>query len=87
MTNQELDLFTGEIVTGEIVHPNLITEREGTAGLWELAVICWDGDGIEDYGLTYETPITDDVLGWLEDEAVGELLTAIAALPVRGVAS
>lgn len=44
-------------------------------GLWELAVIGPDGD------LAYDTPITNDVLGWLSDDQVAETLDAIAALP------
>ena len=52
----------------------------GTEGLWELGVIVWDGD---DYRLTYETPITDDVLGRLGEGDVAEKLQEIAALPER----
>lgn len=47
----------------------------------ELAVIRYDGDGVDDYGLTYDTPITDDVLGHLSDDEVGPILDSIAALP------
>ena len=52
----------------------------GSQGLWELGVIAWDGD---EYGLTYETPITDDVLGYLGEGDVAEKLQEIAALPGR----
>lgn len=44
------------------------------AGLYELAVLDADGH------LTYETPITDDVLGYLTEAEVADALTAIAAL-------
>jgi hypothetical protein len=46
------------------------------AGLWELAVR---------HGgrLVYDTPITDDVLGRLSDDAVTAALNEIAALPAR----
>jgi hypothetical protein len=44
-------------------------------GLWELAVIGQDGH------LTYDTPITDDVIGWLDETAVASLLEQIEALP------
>ena len=44
-------------------------------GLWELAVIGTDGR------LAYDTPITDDVIGWLTEERVSELLADIEALP------
>ena len=47
----------------------------GDDGLWELAVL--DRDGY----LTYDTPITDDVIGWLTEDAVEEKLTAISKLP------
>lgn len=43
-------------------------------GLWELAVTDENGK------LTYDTPITDDVIGHLDDDAVHDLLAAIAHL-------
>ena len=49
-------------------------------GLYELAVLGPQG------GLTYETPITDDVLGWLTEAEVAETLDKIAALPKGGAA-
>lgn len=48
------------------------------AGLWELAVIRWSGDA---YELTYDTPITDDVLGHLSEDEVQGLLRSIRDLP------
>lgn len=50
----------------------------GNDGLSELAVIRWRGKN--DFDLTYETPITDDVIGWLDDDAVEELVKKIEAL-------
>lgn len=47
-------------------------------GLWELAVIEWDK---EDFELTYETEITNDVLGYLSDNDVMEILEKIESLP------
>jgi len=47
----------------------------------ELAVIIWTSDS--DYSITYDTPITDDVLGHLTPETLEEALTAIEALPFR----
>ena len=47
----------------------------GEEGLWELGVLGKDGH------LTYETPITDDVEGYLTESAVDNLLERIAALP------
>lgn len=49
----------------------------GDDGLWELGVVVFDGD---DWHLTYDTPITDDVIGWLDPEGVAGLLIRIAAL-------
>jgi hypothetical protein len=46
-------------------------------GLWELGVIEFTGDK---WGLTYDTVITDDVLGHLSDEDVSELLIKIEQL-------
>lgn len=43
-------------------------------GLYELAVL--DSDG----RLTYDTPIADDVLGFLTEEDVEEILAKIEAL-------
>lgn len=51
------------------------------AGLWELAVIEWGEDGgKDDYAITYSTPLTDDVIGYLADDDVQELLTKIKNL-------
>ncbi len=49
----------------------------GDEGQYELAVIRWDGDG---WSLDYDTPITDDVLGYLDEDEVQTHLEAIAAL-------
>jgi hypothetical protein len=49
----------------------------GPAGLYELAVITADGE------LVYDTPITDDVLGWLSEDSVTKALAEIEALPQR----
>ena len=49
------------------------------SGLWELAVI----KGSEkDWGLDFDTPITDGVTGYLNDEDVEELLEKIEGLEV-----
>lgn len=48
-------------------------------GLWELAVIRFTG--ADDWEITYDTPITDDVVGWLTDEQVQEHLRLIRDLP------
>jgi len=46
----------------------------GKDGLYELAVLDKNGD------LTYETPITNDVLGYLEPEEVTEIMTKVQSL-------
>jgi len=47
----------------------------GNDGLWELAVLDDEGD------LCYDTPITDDVLGYLTEDDVDEILDRIEELP------
>lgn len=47
-------------------------------GLWELAVLKFEGF---EWYLTYDTEITDDVIGYLEPEDVDALLERIKALP------
>lgn len=46
-------------------------------GLFELAVLKFDGTT---FGLTYDTPITSDVLGWLSPERVAAVLVKIKNL-------
>lgn len=49
----------------------------GLDGLWELAVIKFSG---EDYEIDYTTYITDDVIGYLSETDVDDLLTKIELL-------
>lgn len=50
----------------------------GKEGLFELAVL----KGTEkNYDLCYDTPITNDVIGWLESEEVDALIKQVKALP------
>lgn len=48
----------------------------GPQGLYEIAVL--DGQGI-----TYDTPVTSDVLGYLSEEDVEKTLADIEALPIK----
>ena len=57
----------------------------GPEGLYELAVIKFDcpsgiWSGADQWELTYETPVTNDVLGWLSVEDVAAALVRIATL-------
>lgn len=45
----------------------------------EIAVLKWAPDGT--YELAYDTPLTDDVLGYLEPGEVDEVLASIQSLP------
>jgi hypothetical protein len=52
----------------------------GHDGLWELAVIAFDGD---DWKHAKVPSITRDVLGWLSETEVAEALQRIETLPER----
>lgn len=52
----------------------------GDQGLYELAVAAGDAGN---WSICYSTPITDDVVGYLSEARVTDLLTAIEALPAR----
>lgn len=52
-------------------------------GFWELAIIHFNSTCSADYELVYDTPITDDVLGYLDDKWAVEILRDIKALPPR----
>lgn len=47
---------------------------------WELAVIEFNNEDKEEFSLTYDTPITNDVIGHLTDEEVIEKLKQIKEL-------
>lgn len=49
-------------------------------GLWELAVVHYDG---ADFELVYDTPAADDVIGWLDEDAIQAKLREIRDLPAR----
>lgn len=49
----------------------------GRSGLWEMAVLKGNEEGWE---LTYETPITDDVLGHLNENEVNGYVDQVIAL-------
>ena len=51
---------------------------------WELAVIHFPEEDNNEYDLVYDTPITDDVVGYLTAEDVTELLSKIKSLNKEG---
>ena len=46
----------------------------GKKGLYEVAVLGSDGD------LTYETPVTNDVIGYLSEKSVSEVMKQVQEL-------
>ena len=61
-----------------------VIKNKGSYGreldLWELAVIKFTDEGKDDWNLCYDTEITDDVLGELDDGDVRDLLDRIRGL-------
>lgn len=51
--------------------------------LWELAVTVFPHKDAKYYDLCYDTPITDDVLGWKTDDEIREILNEIKELDSR----
>ena len=47
---------------------------------WELAVIKFSGSELSPFSLCYDTGITDDVIGNLDEDEVEEILAKIEAL-------
>ena len=52
----------------------------GDKGLWEIAVIKFNGESNDEWYITCDTPITDDVLGYLEATQIDDILAQIEAL-------
>ena len=61
-----------------------VIKHDGSYGrwhdLWELAVVKFTGESNEEWNLCYETEITDDVIGELDDGDVRDLLDRIRGL-------
>lgn len=74
---QYLYKFTNGYGASVIINPYSYGWDEG---LWELAVIKWQG---KDFHLCYDTPITDDVERYLTPEEVLELLDEIKELSMK----
>ena len=52
----------------------------GDEGLFEMAVVYFEGD---EYALVYDTPVTDDVLGYLTPSEVEHYLAKVERLEPR----
>lgn len=52
----------------------------GKIGKWELAVIKFNSLDNFDFKLIYNTPITDDVIGYLDESEIDEILKNIKDL-------
>lgn len=76
---QRIYRFANGYGASVVRHPFSYGNKEG---LFELAVLS-DFKSDTEYELTYSTPITSDVIGYLTDEKVEELLTQIEALPAK----
>lgn len=57
-----------------------IVHHDGSYGV-ELAVVAFGSSSREDWEIVYDTPITDDVIGWLDPMTLIDTLRRIAALP------
>lgn len=53
----------------------------GDQGLFEIAVLC--AVGTDDEQIVYDTPVTDDVVGYLDFAGVAAILKDIEELPPR----
>jgi hypothetical protein len=51
----------------------------GRKGLFEIAVLDSDGN------ITYDTPITDSVIGWLNNDELAKVLLDIKNLPKKNI--
>lgn len=52
-------------------------------GLWEVGVVEHNPERLSDWSLTYDTYLTDDVLGWQSVADVARVLREIQELPSR----
>ena len=63
------------LITGASVVKHMFSYGVGK-GLWELAVTKFDDEG-DGWSLCYDTYLTDDVIGNLEEKEVSDLLGKI----------
>ena len=62
------------------------TSYGGDGNFWELAVLRFMGPEDNSWGLCYDTPITDDVVGHLEPAEVVSYLQRVGDLPPDAMA-
>lgn len=73
---QRLYKFDNEYGASVIRHNSSYGSEKG---LWELAVIKYESDGVK-YKLVYDTEITQDVIGHLDESEIEQLLVRISNL-------
>lgn len=67
-------IFKFENNYGASVVKNSLGSYGHKQDLWELAVLEFNNDK---YRITYDTPITEDVVGWLSDDGVKDILKRV----------
>ena len=60
-----------------------VSWRPGTYGGLEAAVMHPDEKAKTGFSIVYDTPITTDVVGWLDKDSLMQLIGKVAALPIR----
>ena len=53
----------------------------GEEGLYEIAVLKFNSDANNDWNITYNTPVTDNVIGYVHTNDIEKHLLDIKALP------
>ena len=74
---QEIHRFDNGYGASKVMHD---CSYGGDRNLWEIAVIKFTGDGEWDWEITYDTPITTDVIGHLTYSEAQAVLQQIKEL-------
>lgn len=80
LSKNNLDMGKQDIYRFENGYGASLISRGCACGGLELAVIKFHSADNDDFDLDFETPITDDVIGYLKEEDIPELLERIAVL-------